>query len=103
MAAVLIEASWRTKAKCANEDPELFFAEERSDRMRARKICRTCPVAVACVTEAFDKDIEFGIWGGLSPKDRRKALKHGLDPQRAVEVVRHAYDVRTGRIGGHRR
>lgn len=102
MTAVL-ERPWRDRARCAgSEDPEAFFAEDRRERMRAKAACRACPVAVQCLSEALRDGLEDGIWGGLTPKDRRKAVRHGLDPQRAVEVARHAYDVRTGRVGGHR-
>lgn len=99
---VLLTGAWRAKARCVEHEPELFFAEDRKDRMRAKAVCRVCPVATACVAEAFAEEIEHGIWGGLTPKDRRKALRHGLEPHRAVEVARHAYDVRTGRVGGYR-
>lgn len=103
MRVMLLGGEWRNRARCANhEDPELFFSEDRAGRLAAKAVCRACPVPVDCLSEAIADKLEDGVWGGLTPKDRRKAVRHGLDPQRAVEVARHAYDVRTGRVGGHR-
>jgi WhiB family redox-sensing transcriptional regulator len=66
------DATWHDAAACAQTDPDAFFPE-RGDSDDAQKVCRTCAVRANCLADALDRDEEFGIWGGLGPKSRRKA------------------------------
>lgn len=63
------------QAACAGTDPEAFFpppgAGQREATRAAIKICMTCPVRLACLTEALEFT-ELGVWGGTSEKDRQK-------------------------------
>lgn len=61
---------------CRNNDPEMWFAESDSkaltaEQLEAKRLCDTCPVRLACLEKAFDNHEEWGIWGGLTPKERR--------------------------------
>lgn len=62
--------SWEEKARCAAYDPEIFF-EGRTDR-RAKAICRGCPVRLECLVAALSDHIEYGVWGGLDERERRR-------------------------------
>ena len=70
---------WRQRAVCARTDPEAFFPSPGTDgaaaRM-ARRVCRGCPVRVACLRFALDHDERDGIWGGLSERQRHR-LRRG--------------------------
>jgi WhiB family transcriptional regulator, redox-sensing transcriptional regulator len=57
---------------CMESDPELFF--DRDNYRQARKLCSRCPVKSECLTVALANDEQFGVWGGLSPNER-KGLK----------------------------
>jgi WhiB family transcriptional regulator, redox-sensing transcriptional regulator len=64
---------WREQGICGEIDPDLFFSENADDVKAAKQICGTCPVAEQCREHALDTGPEFGIWGGLTPADRRAA------------------------------
>ena len=60
-------------ALCAQTDPELFFPPKGDDGMakRARAICAMCPITAECLAWALTHREDYGIWGGMSPKQRR--------------------------------
>jgi WhiB family redox-sensing transcriptional regulator len=66
---------WQDRAACATADPELFFpeADARSTR-EAKRVCGGCPVRVECLTSAIANREEYGVWGGLTERERRRAL-----------------------------
>jgi WhiB family transcriptional regulator, redox-sensing transcriptional regulator len=59
---------WRTFAACDPQDTEVFFPEKWGQTAAAKAICHTCPVQAECLDAADD---DFGIWGGLTPGERR--------------------------------
>ena len=63
---------WQTDALCAQTDPEAFFPEKGGSTRDAKKICTTCDVRDQCLEYALQNDERFGIWGGLSERERRK-------------------------------
>lgn len=68
--------SWQSDALCAQTDPEAFFPEKGGSTRDAKKICTTCEVRTQCLEYALQNDERFGIWGGLSERERRKLRKH---------------------------
>lgn len=64
--------SWQTDALCAQTDPEAFFPEKGGSTRDAKRICTTCDVRDECLEYALQNDERFGIWGGLSERERRK-------------------------------
>jgi WhiB family redox-sensing transcriptional regulator len=68
--------SWQTDALCAQTDPEAFFPEKGGSTRDAKKICTSCEVRAQCLEYALLNDERFGIWGGLSERERRK-LRRG--------------------------
>jgi WhiB family redox-sensing transcriptional regulator len=67
---------WQDRALCAQTDPEAFFPEKGGSTREAKKVCRSCEVRADCLEYALEHDERFGIWGGLSERERRK-LKRG--------------------------
>jgi WhiB family redox-sensing transcriptional regulator len=65
---------WVTKALCRETDPEELFVRGAAQR-RAAAICRHCPVMRECGAEALDNKVEFGVWGGMTERQRRALLK----------------------------
>lgn len=63
---------WQADALCAQTDPEAFFPEKGGSTRDAKKICTTCEVKSECLEYALQNDERFGIWGGLSERERRK-------------------------------
>ncbi len=66
------EADWHERALCAQTDPEAFFPEKGGSTREAKKICTGCEVRSECLSYALANDERFGIWGGLSERERRR-------------------------------
>jgi WhiB family redox-sensing transcriptional regulator len=71
------EDQWQERALCAQTDPEAFFPEKGGSTREAKRICQGCEVRDACLEYALAHDERFGIWGGLSERERRR-LKRGI-------------------------
>jgi WhiB family redox-sensing transcriptional regulator len=67
--------AWQTDSLCAQTDPEAFFPEKGGSTRDAKKICGSCEVRQHCLEYALENDERFGIWGGLSERERRKLRK----------------------------
>ena len=68
---------WQENALCAQTDPEAFFPEKGGSTREAKRICMGCEVRDKCLEYALTNDERFGIWGGLSERERRR-LKRGI-------------------------
>ncbi|MCW2527035.1 MAG: WhiB family transcriptional regulator [Pseudonocardiales bacterium] len=66
------EQSWQERSLCAQTDPEAFFPEKGGSTREAKKICTGCEVKSECLEYALAHDERFGIWGGLSERERRR-------------------------------
>lgn len=64
--------AWQTDALCSQTDPEAFFPEKGGSTRDAKRICTSCDVKSECLEYALQNDERFGIWGGLSERERRK-------------------------------
>ena len=63
---------WQDRALCAQTDPEAFFPEKGGSTREAKRICGSCEVRSECLDYALQNDERFGIWGGLSERERRR-------------------------------
>ena len=72
MDALEEENSWQENALCAQTDPEAFFPEKGGSTREAKRICISCEVKSECLDYALANDERFGIWGGLSERERRR-------------------------------
>jgi WhiB family redox-sensing transcriptional regulator len=66
------EGTWRLDALCAETDPEAFFPEKGGSTREAKRVCTGCEVRDECLEYALTNDERFGIWGGLSERERRR-------------------------------
>ena len=64
--------AWQVDALCAQTDPEAFFPEKGGSTRDAKRICTSCDVRGECLEYALNNAERFGIWGGLSERERRK-------------------------------
>ncbi|MET4431931.1 WhiB family redox-sensing transcriptional regulator [Mycolicibacterium sp. 624] len=71
------DEEWQERALCAQTDPEAFFPEKGGSTREAKRICQGCEVKDECLESALANDERFGIWGGLSERERRR-LKRGI-------------------------
>lgn len=72
------EQDWQERALCAQTDPEAFFPEKGGSTREAKRICLGCEVKDECLEYALAHDERFGIWGGLSERERRKLKKRAI-------------------------
>jgi Transcription factor WhiB. len=72
------ELAWQEKALCAQTDPEAFFPEKGGSTREAKRVCLSCDVRDDCLEYALANDERFGIWGGLSERERRRLKKRAV-------------------------
>lgn len=70
--------AWQEDALCAQTDPEAFFPEKGGSTREAKNVCAECTVRAECLQYALDNDERFGIWGGLSERERRKIKRRAI-------------------------
>ena len=73
-----VELDWQERALCAQTDPEAFFPEKGGSTREAKRICQSCEVRDECLEYALEHDERFGIWGGLSERERRRLKKRAM-------------------------
>ena len=66
------ELAWQAEALCAQTDPEAFFPEKGGSTREAKAVCQACQVREDCLEYALANDERFGIWGGMSERERRR-------------------------------
>lgn len=69
---------WQERALCAQTDPESFFPEKGGSTREAKRVCMSCEVRVPCLEYALANDERFGIWGGLSERERRRVKRRAV-------------------------
>ncbi|MBV7363576.1 WhiB family transcriptional regulator [Actinomycetaceae bacterium TAE3-ERU4] len=75
--------TWRSKAACISEDPELFFpigksAPAYAQAIRAKEVCKSCAVLNLCLEWALKNGQDCGVWGGTTEEERRRLRKQGM-------------------------
>jgi hypothetical protein len=64
-------ARWRELAACRGTGLEVFFPERGESAGPARRVCAACPVRQPCLDYAITNRIAYGVWGGLTERERR--------------------------------
>ena len=67
-------ADWPSQAACRTGDPDALFVQGAEQNV-AKRVCRGCPVRYECLADALDNRIEFGVWGGMTERERRALLR----------------------------
>ena len=67
-------SDWITRAACKGTDQAELFVQGAAQN-RAKLICRDCPVRTECLADALDNGIAFGVWGGMTERERRALLR----------------------------
>lgn len=68
------DRAWFAQARCATTDPDELFVRGAAQR-KAAVICRDCPVVQQCGAHALDNHVKYGVWGGMTERQRRALLK----------------------------
>jgi WhiB family redox-sensing transcriptional regulator len=81
--------NWRSASRCRTSDAEDLFVTGRKQR-EARSFCRVCPVRTECLAHALDQRVEFGVWGGMTERERRALLRRRPDVRSWAELLADA-------------
>jgi WhiB family redox-sensing transcriptional regulator len=65
---------WASKGACRTTDPDTLFVQGAAQN-RAKDVCMSCVVRTECLADALDNRIEFGVWGGMTERERRALLR----------------------------
>ena len=68
------DPEWASHGACRNVDPETLFVVGAAQH-KAKAICMGCPVRFDCLADALDSRTEFGVWGGMTERERRTLLR----------------------------
>ena len=78
------ERRWQERANCLGVDPDLFFPERGASTREAKGVCGGCEVRLDCLEYALCNGEKFGIWGGLSERERRRLRRQRALARRAA-------------------
>src|SRR5438876_10289382 len=85
---------WPSQAACRNGDPDALFVQGAEQNV-AKRVCRSCPVRTECLADALDNRVEFGVWGGMTERERRALLRRRptvTSWRRLLETARLEYE-----------
>ena len=68
------DQTWAVHAACRGVEPDALFVRGAAQRT-ARELCFGCPVRLECLADALDARVTFGVWGGLTGRERRALLR----------------------------
>ncbi|WP_116949152.1 WhiB family transcriptional regulator [Jiangella endophytica] len=89
---------WTSLAACRSAEPDELFVQGAAQN-RAKAVCLGCPVRTECLADALDNRTEFGIWGGMTERERRALLRRRpeVDSWRGLlEAARDEYTIKAG-------
>ena len=72
------ESDWTARAACRDIDPDELFVQGAAQN-RAKTRCFGCVVRTECLADALDNRVEFGVWGGMTERERRALLRRRPD------------------------
>jgi len=69
---------WALQGACTEAEPDALFVRGAAQQL-AKQVCMSCPVIAECLADALDNRTEFGVWGGMTERERRALLKRRPD------------------------
>jgi len=88
----MTEQHWTAYGSCSGASPDDLFVEGAAQRS-AREVCADCPVRLDCLIDALDNRIAFGVWGGMTERERRSLLRRHPDIESWREIIEADQDV----------
>lgn len=82
--SINLERGWQDQANCLGVDPDLFFPERGASTREAKEVCKGCIVRGECLEYALANGEKFGIWGGLSERERRRLRRQRAQDSRRI-------------------
>lgn len=88
------DRGWAARGACTELDPERFFVKG-ADQQKVKPLCLGCPVRAQCLADALDNRIEFGMWGGMTERERRRLLRQHPEVRDWRAVLEHSRELAT--------
>lgn len=91
-----LDNDWAARAACRTTDPDTLFVQGAAQN-RAKAICMGCDVRTECLADALDNRVEFGVWGGMTERERRALLRrrpHVTSWRNLLETAQTEYERR---------
>lgn len=91
---------WSARAACRTTDPDALFVQGAAQN-RARALCSGCVVRTECLADALDNQVEFGVWGGMTERERRALLRRRPNVtswRRLLQTARDTYERRDDQV-----
>ncbi len=85
---------WASRGACRTADPDTLFVQGAAQN-RVKNVCMSCPVRTECLADALDNRIEFGVWGGMTERERRALLRRRpnvVSRRRLLETARAEHE-----------
>src|SRR3954463_10663668 len=91
---------WATAAACRGTNPDQLFVRG-AEQNKAKQLCTGCPVRTECLAEALDNQIEWGVWGGMTERERRALLRRRPNAswRSVLEAAREQGTPLTAKVG----
>jgi len=86
-----LDTDWATQAACRATDPDSLFVQGAAQN-RAKAICVACNVRTECLADALDNRVEFGVWGGMTERERRALLRRRPNVTSWRHLLQTAHD-----------
>ncbi|MER6443410.1 WhiB family transcriptional regulator [Streptomyces sp. NPDC001185] len=93
-----MNTDWRENSACGSSDADALFADSPHQN-QAKIVCAGCPVRTECLAEALDERIEFGVWGGMTERERRGLLRRKPNVASWLSVLKAARSITVSRAG----
>lgn len=74
---IVASPKWMADAECKQSDPELFYPDTGHSSRDGRAVCARCPVEAECLAYAIEHHERYGVWGGMSERQRRHMREIG--------------------------
>lgn len=91
---------WSARAACRTTDPDALFVQGAAQN-RAKALCSGCVVRTECLADALDNQVEFGVWGGMTERERRALLRRRPNVtswRRLLQTARDTYERRDDQV-----
>jgi WhiB family redox-sensing transcriptional regulator len=83
---------------CAQTDPDSFYPDRGESNKPSKKVCNECEVQPECLEYALENEEPFGVWGGLSERERRKIIRERKVAEKAAEASLGGAEVGIGEV-----
>lgn len=90
--------NWAALGACRDDDPDALFVQGALQN-QAKKRCLGCPVRTECLADALDNRVEFGVWGGMTERERRALLRRRPDVVSWAQLLFDARDTYLAQAG----